>query len=234
MKKSSRKILLVTILMLLIFLYWWMDDLFVKQMGLLNHRYEIIKIVLQSVLAYKLAKYLIKKFGLNKRYNSIEPQNIFLIVFLLCNSYIITQYTTRVITNCFVNKDIRKALNRKTLKLPPAGWGYQSDSLSYPEFKELTKFSRIIELPRESKLIFVYDWYEFDFRRIVEFDVPITFDIHEFYENDSTVLKKIRELKYNEFLYREIYDENGEFKDAVKLKVDTNLFKRYKYEIFDS
>lgn len=117
-------------------------------------------------------------------------------MFLICNSYLITRYVSRAISNRPIKNDDKKELNWRTIKLGPAGWGYVCDSLNYSEFKKLTKSSKIIDIPPEAKSIFVYDWYEFDFRRTVEFEVPKEFKIYDYYKNDSLILNNLEKIEY--------------------------------------
>lgn len=234
MNLSKRKVLLITILILTILLYCWMDELYIKQMGFLDHKYEILKIALHSGLAYKLANYLIIRLKLDNKFNSVHPLKLFTFVFVLCNSYLITQYVSRAISNRLINNEVRNELNRRTIKLEHAGWGYECDSLNYSEFKELTKSSKIIDIQPEAKSIFAYDWYEFDFRRTVEFEVPKEFKIYDYYKNDSLILNNLEKIEYGSFVSRTTFNEYGRINDAIQIQFDTSKFFRFKYEVSDN
>lgn len=234
MKPSKRKILLITILILSVLLYYWMDELYFKQMGFLDHKYEFLKIALHSGLSYKLANYLIIRLKLENKFNSVNPLKLFTFMFLIFNSYIITQYVSRAISNRLIKNEVRKELNRRTIKLGPAGWGYECDSLNYSEFKELTKSSKIIDIPPEAKSIFVHDWYEFDFRRTVEFEVPKEFKIYDYYKNNSLILNNLEKIEFGSYVNRTTFNEYGRMGDAIQIKFDTTKFLRFKYEVSDN
>lgn len=103
--KVNPKIIIptITIFILALFLFLWVDDLAQKQMGLLGYNYELLKIILHSSLAYLITKYINEKFKLAEKIKSIAPKTIFLTTFLILNSYIICQYTSRVIFHKIIN-----------------------------------------------------------------------------------------------------------------------------------
>lgn len=222
-KWKTRILLVSAIVILTVLMDIWIDELCLKQMGFLGPRYQLMKIILHSIISYKLAKLVIKKFKLEEKIKALNPTIIFLGFFLLLNAYIIIQYSTRVISNRFINKEMRIELNSKTIKLGPAGWGYESDSLTYEEFKELTKVAIFPEIPRESKNIYVHDWYEFDFRKTLKFDLDQEFDINKFYNNDTMILRNIEKLELD-------YDE----RNRKLIRLDTTGFSRYEWEVGSS
>ena len=129
---------------------------------------------------------------------------------------------------------MRVDLYNRSDKLGPAGWGYQCDSLTFKEYKEVTKLSKIIRLPKDANSIYVYDWYEIDFRRTVEFNIPINYNLSKFYRNDSTIINNLKEIKYNDYVGRTTFRESGRLSDVIQIKFDTLLYKRLKYEVSDS
>ena len=218
----------------------WMDKLWLKQVGLDDWRYEIIKIFLQSCIAYKLSKYLIRIFQLENLFKSLKSNTLFLCTFLLLNSYIITQYTSRIISHQITNKEIRNEINKRTIRLGPAGWGYECDSLSYKEYKELTKDTNLPKIPKESTLAFVHDWYEIDFHRIVEFQVPKSIDIETFYKDDVYVLKYLNTVDNGSYVSRRQYFSESPFykkqlmQGGIQVKYDTIKYTKFIYEVTDN
>lgn len=212
-------ILISTILVLSLLLILWVDELAVKQMGFLGYQYEMLKIVLHSLLAYFISKLINKKFRLTEKIKSINPNSIFLITFLILNSYIICQYMSRTISHRVLNHEIRDKINIKTKELGPTGWGFETDSLSYPEFKELVKYTNLPDIPKSAENIFVHDWYEIDFNREIKFNVKPSLNLSEFYENDTLILNNIQKLNYD-------FDENT----FQQIQLDTIKFTRYKWQ----
>lgn len=193
---NTRKILLLTIVYLILILFIWMDKLYLITSSYLSYEYEILKIVVHSLITYKVSKFLIKKLSLYEKINFVSPTKIFLFIFLVMNSYIICQYTARVITVKLVNGDIRKRLSQKINKVSMGGWGYEGDSLTIKEYRELTKYTNLPKLPESARFIYIYDWFEIqDYTRIVEFKVKPNFNLSNFYNNDTTILKNIEQLK---------------------------------------
>ena len=156
MKRKSRIILVVTILCLLLLMVLWIDGLYLKTSSFLTYKYEFIKTLIHSAIAYKVSKFSIRKFNLETKFSSIKPETIFLSLFLLLNSYIIFQYTTRTISNRFLNNETRELLLDKTNRLGPAGWGFECDSMTYQQFKEITKYTNLPDLPKEATHIYMY------------------------------------------------------------------------------
>ena len=191
--------------------------------------YELIRIVLHSVLAYKLSKILIVKLKLNQKFNSSKPIKIFFLTYLICNSFIVLQYSSRFISNFLINREMRNNLNCRVTKLGPAGWGYECDSLNYAEFTELTKCYKLIEIPKEASAIFVHNWRYLSAISTVEFNVPKNIIVQKFYLNDSIEFRYTKELKEIEYLNGSTLDEDGLTRNVREIELDTTIFKRYKY-----
>ena len=223
MHQNPRKVLFAMIAALTFLLVLWMDNLYLKQLGLLDYRYELIKILLNSMIAYKMAKYIIGRLKIEDKFNSITPNTIFILTFLILNSYIIIQYSSKVISNRIINREIRNELDNRTIKLQEAGWGYECDSMSYKQFRELIKDTNLPNIPEESSSIFVYDWYEINFQRIIKFNLNREFDLGGFYDSDTSTLNLIDRLEYE-------YDT----KTGKSNKLDTSENIRYKWEAGES
>lgn len=230
----ERRIFVSTLIFLAFLFLVWRDKLYVKCSGFLSEEIEVIKFVFITTIAFKIAKYCVSRFKSNKLFSKFSNKSKFLLFFFLFNSYISIQYVSRVVSHRLIKNEMREHLYNKTDKLGPAGWGFQCDSLTIKEFKEITKQSKILNLPKNAHSIYVYDWYEIDFRRTVEFNVPASFNIHEYYENNSTILKNIKEIKYNDYVSRTTFNVNGRISDAKQIKFDTLKFKRYRYNVSDN
>ncbi len=200
----------------------WIDGLYLKTSSFLTYKYEFTKILLHTILAYKTSKIVISKINLETKFHPIKPNTIFLCVFLLINSYIICQYTTRAISNRVLNYETRTILYDKTNKLGPAGWGFECDSMSYQQFKEITKYTNLPDLPIKAEHIYVYDWSEFDYRRIIKFRLHHDYPIDKFYKKNPSFKDNliINEIEYDEKTFKPInYDKEN--------------FDRYKWEVSD-
>jgi len=187
-----------------------MDEVFIKtNASLLTYKYEIAKIIIHTTIAYKLSKYIIKKLNQRNYLKLIKPKLLFWGLFMLFNSYLLTQYISRIASTQIINYEVRKSLGNKLTQTNYSGTGYEGFKLTILEYEEINKYSNLLNLPKEASDIYIFDWYGMqDYNRIVEFTVESNFELNKFFQ-DSIFLKNI---------------------ELLTAQYDTINSKRYKWE----
>lgn len=218
---KTRKYYFIVITVLVLLLLLWMDEVIIKtNTSILTYKYQIGKILIHTAIAYKASKYITNKLLVKPYFKSIKPKYLFLGIFMLCNSYIILQFTSRTVITKISNYETRKSLGAKLVKTDHSGTGYEGDKLTIDEYEEINRYTNLPELPKEAKDIYVYDWYGMqDYSRIVEFTVKPDFKLKQFFK-DSLSLNKIELVKYR-------YDKQIN----QTIEYDTIGSKRYKWEV---
>lgn len=238
MKFNRRGYLFVMITVLCFLLIIWTDDVYFKTNSInLILSYQLVKIVLHSFIAYRIAKYLCKKLSSVGKLNEVNHNTYFLILFVLFNSYILIQYSYRVISFKIVNAELRGSIADKLIKTKTIGTGYEGQNLSYKEYQEIIRFTNLPDIPEVSTDIYIYDWYEFDFSRIVEFNVPRNYKIDYSSKFEEQVEKNVPSTFYTfahngEMTYQEQDSIIWEWKAANK--IDKSNFRRFKWEASSS
>lgn len=208
---KTRKYYFISIALLTLLLVIWMDEVFIKtNPPILTYKYELVKILIHTTIAYLLSKFISNKLNEKGYFEKIKQIYLFLGFFALCNTYIISQYVSRTVSIKLVNYETRNSLKYKLSKTGFTGTGFEGKNLTIFEYGEINKYTKLPNLPHEAKNIYVFDWHGFqDYRRIVEFTVKPEFKPKHFFQ-DTSVLNQI-EL---------IIDKN-----------DTTKSYRYKWEI---
>ena len=117
-------------------------------------------------------------------------------MFVILNSYIISQYITRIISNRIVNADTRASLNSKIFNTNSWGWGFECDSLTYKEYTELNKQESLLRIPPTASTIFYHQQYGLqDYNIELGYKVEKAFNPDEFYSNDTFILNRLLELR---------------------------------------
>ena len=213
-------ILFITICSLLALLFIWLDDLYLKTASYLTYQYEVIKVLIHCTIAYKVAKFLIRRLKLNSKFSEANPKLIFTILFLGLNSYIVFQYSSRAIFNRVIHGELREVIAKKTMQLNNSGRGFECDSLSYEQFKEIKRYTNLPDIPAESENIYVYDWSELDYRRIIKFSLRKDYPIEDFYQKHPDFEEDVivNEVEYEKYTSRLIKNKNPEY-DHYKWEV---------------
>ena len=208
--------LLIKIAALSLLMIIWIDEVYrITNSSFFTYPFECIKIIFNSGLAYLLVKYITKKLKNKAALKTVKPVKIFLVFFLTLNSYLIFQYSTRLVSNRILNVETRSSLASKLKNTDFIGFGYRGQRLTFEEYTEIEKYTNLPEIPDLSKDIAIFDWYGFqDYTRVVAFSVSNQFNIKQFYNNDESVLEDISEET-----------------EETELKIDTLTTKRYKWAV---
>jgi len=225
-----KKIVLIsTILVLALLHYLSKDDLTFKMEGFMVNQLAFFRYLIIPIVAYFIANYASANWNFESKKEWLNSKNIFLGVFFLINSFAIWQHASAFISNKIINKEGRTIVNEKVVKLEAAGWGYECDSMTYKDYVIINDGYFPI-IPKESSDIFLFDWYEFDARHSLEFNVPKQFSLAEFYKGEPTILKEMYELRIGEPQTRHKIVNNKYETIFNVLQYDTSRFKRYKWE----
>lgn len=226
--KERKWIILLTYMMLAFILYHLsIDELYSKQIPFFGIQFEYLKILLLSIFSFAFAHYFSKRLKAYNKFQSISSSKLTIYLFLFLSSYLIILYGSRIVSHRLVNHEIRERISAKTINLPYAGKGFESIHLSYEEYNIIAKYNQLIELPKEAANIYVLDWSENDYRRIVAFDVPKDFNLSKYYQRDSLLLNKIKEIQLNDYIER----ESMQFSSTKRSNTESSNLKRYAYEI---
>jgi len=209
---------LLTIIILAILHAIGRDELDVKLDGFLTNQIRIMHFVFVPIIGYLISNYFSK-----------DSDRKFYTIFFILNLLSLFHFSSKAISNRLINSELRKSLNSKIVNLEYSGWGYEVDSMTYNEYNEINT-GYYPKLPRESKNIFLFEWYEFDARHEVEFSVSKKFNLTDFYINDTTILNKIREVKFNEFSERHKIVRDRVIQKHGQQQFDTMNQKRFKWE----
>ena len=221
---QTRKYYFITLGVLVTLLFIWVDEVFVIiNLEIISYKYQLFKIVLHTSIAYKLAKIVKAKMEGSSHLKAINPKHLFIVLFLLFNSYIITQYLSRTISYRIINSEVRSALSSKLTELDRSGTGYEAVGLSIKEYQELIKSKNLFDLPEEASDIYVLDWYGFqDYNRTVEFTLDPDYDLKAFFR-DTSIANHLE-------LVKGYYDQ----KLNKRIQLDTIYSKRYRWDIFET
>lgn len=194
------------------------DDLATKLESPISNALQYLHIITVPIIGYFISKQ-VSKYSTSK----------FLFIFLLLSSFSIYHFLSAAISNRILKKELRISLNSKIIKLDYAGWGYEADSLNFDEYLELD-LQYFPKIPDLSKNIFIYNWQEFDERRVLEFNVSNKLSLKEFYGQDAENAERITKIEFDEIAIRHRLVYGKIKKETTHQLFDTIGQNRYKWE----
>jgi hypothetical protein len=177
LKKSLKYLIVVTanLIILTVLLALWTDKLELTFNDWVRPR-EFLKIVGFS-LASLIAIRILVSFFRHKNIiaTSLKIKIAALLTFLI-SSYLYIDYSTKVISNVFVNRQFRSQIADKIKPLKQLANGTKADSLTIKEYQQIGEMYWFPKLPIEASNIcynYSYDGFLPDYLFTLTYDLPI-------------------------------------------------------------
>jgi hypothetical protein len=177
LKKLLKYLIVVTVnlIILTVLLTLWTDRLELTFNDWVRPR-EFLKIAAFS-LASLIAIRILVSFFRHRNVTSISIKIKFaaLLTFLV-SSYLYIDYSTKVISNVFINRQFRNQVADKIKPSKELANGTKGDSLTIKEYQQITKMCWFPKIPIEASNIqynYGYDGFLPDYSFILTYDLPI-------------------------------------------------------------
>lgn len=168
-------IVIVNIIVLTALLALWTDKLELLFNEWVRPR-EFIKIIafsLVSLIAIRIVVGIFRKRNITKR--SLKLKISAFLTFLIF-SYLYIDYSTRIISNVFINREFRNQIAKKIKPFNELANGTQGSNLTIKEYQQITKMCWLPKLPDEASNIqysYGHDQFLPDYSFTVTYDLPI-------------------------------------------------------------
>lgn len=177
LKKSAKYLIIVVvnIIILTALLALWTDKLELIFNDWVRPR-EFIKIVtfsLVSLIAIRILVGIFRKRNITKRSLKLK---ISVLLTILISSFLYIDYSAKVISNVFINRQFRNQIAQKIKPFNELANGTQGSSLTIKEYQQITKMCGFPKLPDEASNIqysYGHDQFLPDYSFTITYDLPI-------------------------------------------------------------